>query len=680
MKICLALAAICFTSFAHFATCAENDNSTTIPQVDEAATSAALRQSKDLSQPSAVIASTTPSVSLEKGNDLNLTSGVKVLATYDGGSFTNEDLSATLALRRPRAVASLSMSQILNLPIDKVRDVVRDLVYERVLYENAKAAGFSEETTGIKERIQNYRKDVLSRLFYEKVVDKRLTEAREKEQHKFYEANKQKLYTAPGFTKVVEIFFSGYKSYVVKAGDTLKGIAKTQSGDEDAFKRILRDDGIHYPRYPINAATAPFEDVRPGEKLLVPLSEEELSSKTALAKSIREQVQNGASFAELAVKYSDAPPEMRETAFVPGPEMNADIREKINDSPTSLTELMHSKHGLHLFYISDRETTRSMSFEEVQYRIKLEPQSERLLVAKVREDLFDELSKKYNVTINTDALKRADDKGADPLTAETPIVTAPGLKYTLSDYQRDMAPTMKSWGSMSYADRLRLAKGNQTVLQYIVNKAAEDAGLDKTSQYEAEMRSKAVIEVTAEYLKSHPLFKPPTDAELRDYYSSHLDKYTSAATVTFREIVKRINPLLPPDQKAKAVAAAKSELTRIRAKIHSQADFEQFARTESEALGTRSRGGLAPSMKLDMRGDEFRKNVEALQPGEVSQPFAYGAEVVLIRLESRQPATPQPFEDVFNRVRSDYLRTEPAKNIAKERDRVLAEHGFKLNI
>lgn len=610
-----------------------------------------------------------------------MSTGTHVLATYRGGEFTNEDLSATIALRRPRNLTGLTPADIMGLPKDKLAEVVKDLVYERLVYNEAKAAGITEETTGIKERIQRYRRDVLNRLYFDRLVTPRIAQLKEKAQREYYEQNKNTIYTRPGVTTVREIFLSGYKPYESKTGETLKEVVVRESGDEAAMKRVLRNDGAHYPRTPVFPDQVPFEEITSGARLLVPISKDERTSKSALAARLRAQAIEGKDFAQLAQAHSEAPSESRSRPFSLEDDMFPSARAALDSTESSVTKVIESPHGWHIFKIADKQGTQSLSFEEVKHRIEITPETEQALVEQVRRELFDELSKKYQLKINTEALKRPDDRGANPLTADTPIVSSPDFTYTLQQFQRDMVPTMKSWTGHTFEQRLDLAKSNPTVTQYLVSKAASEAGLDKTPQYETEMRSKIVIEVTSEYFQNHkPRFIPPTDEDLRAYYNKNIDRYTSAPTVTFREIIKRVNPMLPPDKREAAIKEAQEQLLRIRNAIKSPQDFEQYARRESQALSTRSRGGLVGPVPEAQRGEAFREQLAKLQPGDMSEPFVYGSEVALIRLENRTGATPQPFESALPRVRTDYFRTEPQKQVLAERDRVLEQNDFQLKI
>jgi hypothetical protein len=440
-----------------------------------------------------------------------------VLATYDGGTFTNQDLSSTLALRKPRSVTNMDTDQIMSLPIVKLRDVVRDFVYELVIYERAKKEGVDESIPEIKKKLDEYRATALNRLLLLREIEPRLKRLDEKAVRDYYEENKNTLYTRPAITLVKEIFISAYKPYIVKAGDTLTEIASREAGDEKAASRMLRDDAFHFPRLPAPDMRdrVPFEDVHPGENLLVPLAKDEATSKSKLAAEIRKRLVAGADFDAEARKYSETPDAATTaTAFEPEldgmvPELKSAIQ---NTEANAVTDVVRSPHGWHIFKIADRQTTHVMSFEEVRNLIKPEEDKQRQNMETARTEIVDKLRDKFSLKINTDALSRDDYQGTDPLTADTSIVTAPGFMYTLEEFRRDMLPTMKSWTGMTSQERLNLAKTAPGVLKYLIEREAKDAALDKTPEFAADTHSKELRRAT-------PPSAPPTCIRRRSWRS-----------------------------------------------------------------------------------------------------------------------------------------------------------------
>lgn len=659
------------------------------PLVDEAATSASKLQRRDTQELHArlqgsegKVAKTPVPVADEKVPDI-LSSRTIVLATYDGGAFTNVDLTSTLVLRKPREFSSFPNEQILKAPLGQLRLLVTDYVYELALYDAAKKAGITEETSGIKERLQNFRNDALNRIYFEQEIAPQMVQRDEKSAREYYDQNKDKLYTAPEAAYVRNLHLSFFKPYIVKAGETLKQIAERESGDAAAASRILRGDPLHYPRMPLNPDKVPFEDARAGEPLLVPLKNDDVTSKRRLANELAQRVRGGEDFGKLTEQYSEVETPAEKMTFQPDYNgMQANVRDAVQKlgAGTSFTQPLEGKYGIDLFKLEEYRTSHTLTFEEVKDKImmNLAPEQRRQSMNDIKANYVDRLGTKYGISFNTEVLKRVNSMGDNPITANTVIASAPDLTYTFEEYHNEMAQAMKGWTTMSYEERLNFAKASPRVVNYLVRRDAEKAGLDKTPGFESEMKSKAIIEVTSEYLrKMNEGRRTPPEDELRKYYNAHLDRYTSDSLVTVREIAKRVELSLP-SKKKESIETAKKQLEEIRASIHSQEDFERLARRESEALSTRSRGGLIGTVPMNFRGDVVKNQLSQLKPGDVSEPFLYGQEMMILRLDSMLPPTVVPFEQALPRVRSDYLLEVPRRQSAEDRQKVLKDAHFEL--
>ncbi len=117
--------------------------------VDPQASEAAANQPMEM--PEAAQASTTSSAAAlsylsgpNASSPVLASTGTVVLATWDGGQLTNEEVSRTLQMRKPRSMGDILPEQLAGSPAPKQREIIRDLAYELILYEKAKAAGINE--------------------------------------------------------------------------------------------------------------------------------------------------------------------------------------------------------------------------------------------------------------------------------------------------------------------------------------------------------------------------------------------------------------------------------------------------------------------------------------------------------------------------------------------------------
>lgn len=608
------------------------------------------------------------------------------LATWDNGTFTSQDLSSTLALRRPASAGNFSAADLLAGQKERLANVVRDLVYELVLYRKATGEGAGAKAPEIATRLDYHRDLLLFQRMYERHAMPLLLTAERKDARAYYEENKERLYTVPGGLSIRAFKIPKHLPYETREGDTLTSIAANISGNPASASRILRGKDVPYFRAS-QSPGVPTVALKPGEQLLVPMDADGLTSAARVAREFREALTSGQSPDQLLNEYPQIEAALNNTPYTPDPEgMLPEVVKFIyDDNSTTVSEVFDTPWGYTVVQIADRQTTRVLSYEEAEERIYSAIGKDRARQLKhmddVRRALYEKFAPKYGLKLHEETLKRKDYGGADPLTGSTPIISGDDFTFTLDQFLADMRPVDKTWASTSFEERVNDAKSSPEVLKFLFRKEAEATGVDRLPDFKREMESKAIIEVTRAYLeKQREQLTNPSDEELRQYYQKHIDKYTSEPRVTLREISKRVNLNAPDEVKERNIENKKKELAALKEKLKSQADFEQAARRESEAISTRSRGGLVGTVPAGFRGAAFANQIAQLQPGQISDPFLYGAEVMIIHLDSREPANVVPFEDAFPRVKRDYSIEVPGKAMDAQREKTLKEAGFQLKL
>jgi parvulin-like peptidyl-prolyl isomerase len=150
----------------------------------------------------------------------------------------------------------------------------------------------------------------------------------------------------------------------------------------------------------------------------------------------------------------------------------------------------------------------------------------------------------------------------------------------------------------------------------------------------------------------------PTDSELRDYYTQHIDAYKTPEEVRASHILKA--------SRGEKRHESYEELRRLRRELQGGADFEALARKHSDKgdehidLGFFKRGELA---------EEFEGVAFSLDVGEISPIFATPFGYHLIKLTDRKPATPRPFDEVKVAVREQLLaerRQDRTRELVKQ--------------
>jgi peptidyl-prolyl cis-trans isomerase C len=152
---------------------------------------------------------------------------------------------------------------------------------------------------------------------------------------------------------------------------------------------------------------------------------------------------------------------------------------------------------------------------------------------------------------------------------------------------------------------------------------------------------------------------------LRGYYEAHKSEYQQ---IHVRHILIRMqgSPVtLLPGQKDLTDAEALAKAQEIRQKLVQGADFADLARTESNDVGSSTKGGDLGFLKHGQTVPSFEDAAFALPDGELSQPVKTSYGYHLIRVEERQPT--KSFEE---------LRAELEKNLANEATRKFVE-GLK---
>jgi peptidyl-prolyl cis-trans isomerase SurA len=167
-----------------------------------------------------------------------------------------------------------------------------------------------------------------------------------------------------------------------------------------------------------------------------------------------------------------------------------------------------------------------------------------------------------------------------------------------------------------------------------------------------------------------------TDDEARKYYESHLNEFTTAPTVTLREILV----VLPGDGKTLNVAedeAAQARAEELRKRVTTGGEnFEKLA-TEISDSPSKANGGLIGPLSVGDISPELRKVIESMKPGAVSEVIRTPRGYQLLKLETITPtqtmALDQAREQISERVFTDKRKAEFQKYLEKLRAQAIIE-------
>lgn len=168
-----------------------------------------------------------------------------------------------------------------------------------------------------------------------------------------------------------------------------------------------------------------------------------------------------------------------------------------------------------------------------------------------------------------------------------------------------------------------------------------------------------------------------TDDEARKYYETHLNEFTTAPTVTLREILVAV----PADARgvnAAADEAAKAKIDDIRRRV--TAGGENFATVAAQVSDSPSKanGGVIGPLSVTDISPDLRKTLEGMKVGDVT-PVLRDAKrgYQLLKLESRSETQVMPFEQarekISEQVFTDKRKVEYQKYLEKLRAQAIIE-------
>jgi peptidyl-prolyl cis-trans isomerase SurA len=132
-----------------------------------------------------------------------------------------------------------------------------------------------------------------------------------------------------------------------------------------------------------------------------------------------------------------------------------------------------------------------------------------------------------------------------------------------------------------------------------------------------------------------------SEEEARRYYDAHASEFTSARTVTLREILVARPSQDAPDSARDAAALAKAE--EVRQRVAAGEGFEQLAGELSDAP-SRANAGLVGPLNLADLSDELQKLIGTMREGDVSAVLTTPRGYQILKLESLTAAETQAFE------------------------------------
>jgi peptidyl-prolyl cis-trans isomerase SurA len=166
-----------------------------------------------------------------------------------------------------------------------------------------------------------------------------------------------------------------------------------------------------------------------------------------------------------------------------------------------------------------------------------------------------------------------------------------------------------------------------------------------------------------------------TDDEAHKYYDSHMSEFTTPSSVMLREILITV----PTDARGVNAAAddtAKAKAEEARKRVAGGESFEKVAAETSDSA-SKANGGLIGPLNVNDLSPDFRKIVESLKPGDMTQVIRTQRGYQILKLESATPTKVLEFDkardQISERVFTDKRREEFQKYMAKLRTQAIID-------
>ena len=138
----------------------------------------------------------------------------------------------------------------------------------------------------------------------------------------------------------------------------------------------------------------------------------------------------------------------------------------------------------------------------------------------------------------------------------------------------------------------------------------------------------------------------PTDEEVHGYYEEHPPLFTEPTRDRVSVILLQVAPSSP----APVWKAARTEALQLVSSVRNRADFAELARLRSGDASAAD-GGDMGYLHQGMLSEVAEKAIAQLSVGEVSDPVTVLEGIAVFRLEDRQPARLNSFDQVKARAR-----------------------------
>ncbi|MCU0252415.1 MAG: peptidyl-prolyl cis-trans isomerase [Vicinamibacterales bacterium] len=166
-----------------------------------------------------------------------------------------------------------------------------------------------------------------------------------------------------------------------------------------------------------------------------------------------------------------------------------------------------------------------------------------------------------------------------------------------------------------------------------------------------------------------------SESEAQAYYDEHKNEFTTAASLTLRELLVAVKS----DGKSVNVAADEAAKTKAEGLLARARAGEPFAALVAEASDAPSKasGGVVGPLSAEELDPGVRKLIEGLKPGSVTEVFRTGGGYALLQVDALTPPVVKAFDtardDIAQKVYESKRNAEFGRYLAKLRSQAIIE-------
>ena len=223
-----------------------------------------------------------------------------------------------------------------------------------------------------------------------------------------------------------------------------------------------------------------------------------------------------------------------------------------------------------------------------------------------------------------------------------------GLSKPVYDEEQAFESAPPTGGPLLKREPFRLTEQDEASVREWLHKSAKRFGsmsnwralLEREGLSLEYIKERMRIAILRDRVMSEPtrLDRHVSPAQIREYYRKHIEQYSEPERVTWREI-------------SASGPGAEMRIAKALRRLENGEDFSEVARALSQG-GTAADGGLVEDNRTSEVVKPLREAIAKMKAGDwTRKPVKVGAELILLKLESRTPARPRPLENYCEEIR-----------------------------